>query len=103
MAAFEAPASPLEQLLIATLYDGSGVGAAVEELRQAGLGDKLDSWLGAGENLPLSADELSKALGGSLERIAVVTGSSADVVAQKVAELLPVTVDSVSPNGELPS
>ncbi|MER7344749.1 YidB family protein [Streptomyces aurantiacus] len=103
MAAFEAPASPLEHTLIATLFDGSQVGAAIEELRQAGLGDKLDSWVSTGENLPLTADELTKALGPSIERIALVIGSSADEVAQKVAAVLPATVDTMSPNGELPS
>lgn len=101
MAAFEAPATPLEQLLIATLYDGSQVGAAFDELRQAGLGDKVDSWLSTGENLPVTADELGKVLGGHIARIATVTGSTADEIAQKVAEMLPLAVDAASPNGEL--
>ncbi|WP_405655977.1 YidB family protein [Streptomyces sp. RK9] len=101
MAAFEAPATPLEQLLIATLYDGSQVGAAFDELRQAGLGDKVDSWLSTGENLPVTADEISKVLGGAVDRIATVTGTTADAIAQKVAEMLPLAVDAASPNGEL--
>ncbi|WP_037684944.1 YidB family protein [Streptomyces aureocirculatus] len=103
MAAIEAPATALEQFLIATLYDGSQVGAAVEQLRQAGLGDKVDSWLSTGENLPVTADELGKALSDTVGRIAALTGLGADEVAQKIAAVLPPAVDAVSPNGELVS
>ncbi|MGA4837765.1 YidB family protein [Streptomyces sp. G45] len=101
MAAIEAPVTPLEQLFIASLYDGSNAPAAFEELRAAGLGDRVDSWLSTGENLPITADEIGKSLAEQIGRVATVTGLSADAIAQRIAEMLPAVVDSASPNGEL--
>ncbi|MEW2528469.1 MULTISPECIES: YidB family protein [unclassified Streptomyces] len=101
MAAIDAPATPLELFLITTLFDGGHIAPAVEELRAAGLGDKVDSWISTGENQPLTADELSKALGDSIARIAAIQGLSTDEVAEKAAAALPVTFDALSPEGQV--
>ncbi|QDQ14949.1 YidB family protein [Streptomyces spectabilis] len=99
MAAIDAPATPLELFLITTLFDGGHIAPAIEELRAAGLGDKVDSWVSTGENQPLAADELTKAVGDNITRIAALLGLSADEVAEKAAAALPVTFDALSPEG----
>ena len=35
-----------------------GLGAIVAKLQQSGFGDQVKSWLGNGQNLPISADQL---------------------------------------------
>ncbi|MEU2561618.1 YidB family protein [Streptomyces longispororuber] len=102
MAAIDTPATPLEQFLIATLYDGSNATAAIQELRQAGLGDKVDSWLGSGENQPLTTDELGKVLGDTIGRVAALLGTSTDDVAGRVTQALPATLEALSTHGEIP-
>ena len=37
-----------------------GLGAIVAKLQQAGFGDQVKSWLGNGQNLPISADQLAQ-------------------------------------------
>ena len=40
-----------------------GLGGLVEKFQQAGLGDVVGSWIGTGQNQPISADQLSSVLG----------------------------------------
>jgi uncharacterized protein YidB (DUF937 family) len=44
--------------------DGQGgLSAIVAKLQQAGLGDQVKSWIGNGQNLPITADQLQQVLG----------------------------------------
>ena len=46
-----------------------GIGGLVERFQAAGMGDTIASWIGRGENLPISADQLREVLGsGTLSR-----------------------------------
>lgn len=81
-----------------------GLSALLARLNEAGLGEQVASWVGTGQNLPVSAEQISQAFGGSgLGDMATLLGMSGDQLAGKVAELLPQVVDSLTPNGQLPS
>lgn len=41
----------------------SGLGSLVERLRGGGLGNQVDSWVGTGDNHPVTPDQLERALG----------------------------------------
>jgi uncharacterized protein YidB (DUF937 family) len=76
----------------------------VTQLQQGGLGNQVQSWLGNGTNLPVSADQLRAALGSDqVRQLAQHFGVSPDDALKLLSEHLPGVVDTASPNGALPS
>lgn len=56
-----------------------GIGAAMEHLAANGLADRVASWTGGGQNLPVSADELRSALGDDkVQQMASAAGQPAE-------------------------
>lgn len=83
---------------------GGLIGGLVARFGQAGLAEQANSWVSAGQNLPVSAEQISQAFGGAgLGDMAALLGMSSDQLAGKVAELLPQVVDGLTPDGQLPS
>lgn len=80
-----------------------GVPGLLKMFEQQGLGQLVQSWVGAGKNLPLSADQLTKVLGNPLvQQIAQKAGMAPNAAADGLAKLLPDVVDKLSPGGKLP-
>ena len=84
--------------------DGQGgLSAIVAKLEQAGLGDQVKSWIGNGQNLPITADQLQQALGSdTAKQLAARFNIPLDQLTKVLAEQLPLAVDHASPNGTLP-
>lgn len=84
--------------------EGSGgVGGLVQFLKDKGLGDAVSSWVGTGENLPVSADQIQSALGNeTIQNLASKLGVSTDDISTMVAQYLPGVVDSLTPDGKIP-
>jgi uncharacterized protein YidB (DUF937 family) len=79
----------------------SGLQAQAEK---AGLGDLFNSWVGTGENKPISAEQVkSMATEGGLQKLADDAGISIDEAAEEVSKVLPDLVDKVTPDGVLPA
>ena len=71
---------------------------------KAGLGDIFDSWVGTGENKPISAEQVkSMATEGGLQKLADDAGISIDEAAEEVSKVLPDMVDKVTPDGVIPT
>jgi uncharacterized protein YidB (DUF937 family) len=71
---------------------------------QAGLGDIFDSWVGKGENKPISADQVKQAADPqNLQRTADEAGISTDEAAEQLSKALPHVVDQMTPDGVLPA
>jgi uncharacterized protein YidB (DUF937 family) len=70
---------------------------------RARLGDEFASWVGTGPNLPVSAADVCRALGPSVEALADATRSDSRRVAEGLAELLPRVVDGLTPDGRRPA
>lgn len=81
---------------------GGGLPALVQSFQQNGLGKIVESWIGTGENLPISPGQIQQALGPKVRELAQQHGMSADDVSQAISQLLPKLVDQVTPNGQLP-
>jgi uncharacterized protein YidB (DUF937 family) len=80
-----------------------GLSAIVAKLEQAGFGDQVKSWIGNGQNLPITADQLRQVLGNdTVRQIAAKYNIPIDQVAEVLAHQLPVAVDQASPDGKLP-
>jgi len=81
-----------------------GVDGVVAELEKTGFGQQVKSWIGTGSNLPISADDIKKALGSEkLKDIAASTGIPVDKAAEYLAQHLPTAIDKVTPDGNLPT
>lgn len=80
-----------------------GLGGLLEKFNQAGLGDVAKSWVGTGENAPISGDQLSNVLGGDMMgELAAKLGMSQGDAAGGLAQMLPGLIDKLTPNGQAP-
>lgn len=80
-----------------------GLQGLVDAFQQGGLGNVVASWVGTGENLPVSAEQLQAVLGSErVQAIAASLGLNTQDVAGHLAQLLPQVVDRLTPNGEIP-
>ena len=87
--------------VIERVYPG-GLQGMLKELSQSGYGKQVNSWLGRGENEPITTDDLRNVLNSAQTReIANRLGIPADQVLDVLSKLLPQAVDKQSPNGQL--
>ena len=98
------PKAALLQAAIGMLSNSGGLQGVIGSLQNAGLGDALASWIGTGQNMPVSGEQIQQALGngGQLEQLAQATGLSNSDTANQLSEMLPGLIDKITPNGELP-
>ncbi|MBW6082232.1 DUF937 domain-containing protein, partial [Pseudomonas aeruginosa] len=80
-----------------------GLGGLFQMLQNAGLGDALNSWIGAGPNQSVSAADISRAFGdGQLQQLADSAGVSQGEAAEHLSSLLPELVNKLTPDGQAP-
>ncbi len=97
-----ADSGALEGLTKLTGGDGLDLGALTEKLKAGGLGGKLDSWLGDGDNEAVSGEEIKNALGADkVAEMASSMGVDEDTAANQLTELLPNLLDKASSGGSL--
>ena len=97
--------NPLVDIALSLLTNPQtgGLGGLVETFKNKGLGDVMSSWIGTGQNLPISADQIQQVLGSDLIRqFAKKLGGSNEDVSGGLANLLPNLIDKLTPNGQLP-
>lgn len=81
-----------------------GLGELVKKFQQAGQGQVAQSWVGTGPNEKVAPSDLENAVGvDTLDALAQQTGLGRDQVLAELTEQLPKTVDSLTPQGRLPS
>ena len=89
--------------LLANNSELGGLSGLAEKFNQAGMGDIVSSWIGKGENLPVSADQIASVLGqGTLGNIASQLGLDPSQASGQLAQMLPGLIDKLTPNGALP-
>lgn len=101
--------------LLAALTGGrggtDGLGELVNRLRQGGLQEEVDSWVGPGANRDVAPDRLAGALGqddmaGLAQRLGLGGGQGAagggGAIAAVLARLLPQLINGLTPQGRLP-
>ncbi|MER7809224.1 YidB family protein [Streptomyces sp900116325] len=87
---------------------GGGGGANALEgligmLAKSGLLDQAQSWVGTGENKPVSGAQIAQALPDeTLQKVAQGAGVSTEQAADDIARSLPEAVDKLTPAGEVP-
>jgi len=89
--------------LLANNGELGGLNGLVDKFKDAGLGDVVNSWIGTGENAPISADQLSGVLGGDLVgKLAGQLGLDPGQLTGQLSQMLPGLVDKLTPNGTAP-
>lgn len=82
---------------------GGGLGGLLEQLTQAGHADKVDSWVGQGENASIEPGQLGDALGQkTLSEIAEHAGIDPQVLLNQLSQVLPGVVDKLTSGGKVP-
>ena len=80
-----------------------GISGLVSKFQQGGLGATVQSWIGTGPNAAISGEELHKVLGAdTVQQLAAKAGLSPHDLAQKLSQILPGVVDTLTPDGVIP-
>jgi uncharacterized protein YidB (DUF937 family) len=81
-----------------------GLGGLLDKLQKGGLGNVVNSWVGSGQNQPVSPGQLGPALGPDiLKTLAQRSGLSEEDLIKQLSQVLPGLVDKLTPNGRLPT
>jgi len=81
-----------------------GLGGLLNKLEQGGLGDQTKSWVGTGQNQPVSPGQLGQALGPNIiKTLSQMTGVPEDQLTKQLSQGIPVIINMVTPNGRLPT
>ena len=79
-----------------------GVKGIVDQFEKQGFGSTVQSWVGTGENQPITPAGVHQALGSdTVQQLAAKLGISSDEMAAKLAEILPKAVDKLTPDGTI--
>ncbi len=85
-----------------TSGEGLDIGGITDKLKEGGLGDQVSSWLGDGENTPVSAEQLTDALGADkMGEMASKLGVDAGSAAETLSQAMPSLFDKMSSGGSL--
>lgn len=80
-----------------------GLSGLQQRFQEKGLGGIMNSWIGTGQNLPISAEQLQSVLhSGALEQVATKASIDESQLTSMMSTLLPHVVDKLTPNGEVP-
>ena len=80
-----------------------GLGGLIEKFQQAGLGDVVGSWVGSGQNQPISGEQITTVLGAdAITGLAEKLGVSPDTAASQLSTILPGLIDHLTPIGQAP-
>jgi uncharacterized protein YidB (DUF937 family) len=81
-----------------------GLGGLLDKLQKGGLGNLVNSWVGPGQNQPVSPNQLGPALGPDIiKTLAQRSGLSEEELTRQLSQVLPGLVDKLTPNGRLPT
>jgi len=73
-------------------------------MQRASFGEHARSWVGSGQNMPISPDAVGQIFGeGGLQEIARRAGLTPEQTSEGLSQLLPQVVDRVTPDGEVPA
>ena len=76
----------------------------INQFKQNGLGDVINSWIGTGQNQAVSPNQLREALGQkTINDLSRHSGAPQDDLLSQLSRYLPGVIDRLTPNGQLPN
>ena len=95
-------ANPLIGVLGGLLAQSGGLQGLASKFAQSGQGNAFQSWVGMGENQPVSSNQIQNAIGSEqVNAIATRMGVDPAVASTFLAEYLPKIVDKLTPAGKI--
>jgi uncharacterized protein YidB (DUF937 family) len=95
-------AAPLIGILSGLLAQSGGLQGLANKFSQSGQSNAFSSWVGMGENQPVSSDQIQKALGSDqISALAARMGVDPALASSFLAEYLPKIVDKLTPQGKV--
>ena len=89
--------------MLANNGQGGGLAGLMEKFQSAGLGEQVNSWVGTGQNLPVSPEQLGGVFGqDQMSQMAEKMGLSTGDLGTQLSQMLPQAVDRVTPGGQVP-
>jgi uncharacterized protein YidB (DUF937 family) len=93
----------LLQLALSMLQQNGGLEGILGKFREGGLSQQADSWVGTGQNMNVSADQLQQVFGSStISDLASRLGMSEQQAGSEMARLLPEVINRLTPEGQVP-
>ncbi len=85
------------------MMGGGGIAGLVSQFEQAGLGHIAQSWVGNGQNQPVSPEQLQNVFGQQqVNSMAGQAGMAPNDFLSQLSQHLPAAVDGMTPNGRVP-
>ncbi len=85
------------------LGQSGGIDGLIQQLQAGGLGEVVKSWIGNGQNLPVTGEQIQQVLGNDkVAAIARQLGVDPAQASAQLAQVLPGLVDKLTPNGQVP-
>lgn len=99
----ESSQSSLKSAALSMLTQSGGIQGLVQQFTSKGFGNIISSWIGTGENLPISAEQIQSVFGAEqLKGIAEKAGVTPEIATTGLAQTLPQIIDRLTPKGEIP-
>ncbi len=94
----------MAQVAMEMFNQNGGLNGILDKFKEGGLGEAAASWVGKGENMSISADQISSVLGnGAIAEMAAKFGINPETLSAQIAEHLPTVIDKLTPDGEMPA
>lgn len=85
------------------LSQNGGLDGLLQKFKAGGLGEAVASWVGTGENLPVTGQQIQNVLGN--EQVAAIArqlGVDPQQASTQIAQVLPGLVNKLTPGGQMP-
>jgi uncharacterized protein YidB (DUF937 family) len=95
-------AAPLIGILSGLLTQCGGLQGLASKFSESGQGNAFSSWVGVGENQPVTSNQIQEALGSDqIRAMAARMGVDPNLASNFLAEYLPKIVDKLTPAGKI--
>lgn len=94
--------NPLMAVIGSVLSQNGGLQGLAEKFSQHGQGDTFNSWVGTGQNQPVSSNQVQQVLGqDQVHAVAQRMGIDPGMAASLIAQFLPLIIDKLTPHGQI--
>ena len=90
------------QVALQLVQQNGGLPGIISKFEHGGMAEHAGSWVGTGENMPITGGQLQEILGsGSIGQIAQQLGLSHGDASSGLAQMLPQIIDKLTPTGQV--
>jgi uncharacterized protein YidB (DUF937 family) len=84
-------------------WGAGAIGGLVDQFKQKGYGDHVNSWIGTGQNQPIAPNQVADALGSdTIDQLSKQFNMPRDQMLSELSTQLPSALDHATPQGRIP-